>query len=87
MRIAFALLPLLLGACTSTPLDTSGPTASGGSVQEEFVGPNGKQGYGLVCGRGLSACFDDARKVCANGFAVVGTWKAPVFEELLVECK
>lgn len=87
MRIALALLPLLLlGACSNMPpVDTTGPTAHGGSVRENFIGPNGRQGYGLYCTRGMAACFDDARKICANGFAVIGT--SPLTAEVLVECK
>ena len=87
MRIALALLPLLLlDACAHfPPIDTTGPIARGGGVEENFIGPNGRQGYGLSCPHGMGACFDVARKICANGFAVVGTW--PPNSELLVECK
>jgi hypothetical protein len=86
MRIALALLGLLLlDACSNRPaIDTSAPTAHGGSVRENFIGPNGRQGYGLYCISGMAACFDDARKICANGFAVIGT--SPLTAEVLVEC-
>jgi len=88
MRTSLALFSLvLLGACSQLPLDTTGPTARGGSVVQNFIGPNGRQGYGLVCNSGIAPCFDDARKICANGFAVVGTFSYPAGGELLVECK